>query len=736
MMDRKDKEFLKKLAATFLIEAREHIRALSSGLVELEKARGPARTAIIENIFREAHSLKGAARAVNMSEAESVCQSLESIFAALKRSEMQLSSEVFDGLHQSVDLLDSIVSRADADTATADHPTIDTQPQSLLSSGPVTETIRITTAKLDALFLQAEEMVYAKSAARHRAGELREVKSQFAVWEKEWKKLLPDIQRLRHSFGRTDVSSGALDKTSQLKNILEFVDWSNSFVKSCDRSLDRLMKSAENDQRLIAPMIDNLLESAKKALMLPFSPVLELLPRFVRDLARDQGKEVEMMMNGGEIEVDKRILEEIKDPLIHLIRNCVDHGIEKPDERKKKQKSPQGRITVSIGQKDGNRIEIAVSDDGNGIDLASVKSAVVKLGIVSSEGAEKLSNQAALLLIFESGVTTSRLITEISGRGLGLAIVREKAQKRGGAVSIESTPGVGTTFRIVLPTTLATFRGLLVREAEHTFVIPIANIERVMRTRKDEIKTVGNRETILVGGQPVSLVRLGDALGLARRPEPPGPAGDAPERPSVQVVVAGSADRRIAFQIEDILNEQEVLVKSLGKKLGRVRNIAAATVLPTGKVVPILNVHDLVDAALKIPAKPVDAVASKPGDTLRKSVLVVEDSITARTLLKSILESAGYRVRTAVDGVDALTAMRTESFDVVVSDVEMPRMNGFDLTAKIRSDKKLSEIPVVLVTALASREDRERGIEVGANAYIVKSNFDQSNLLHVIQTLI
>jgi two-component system chemotaxis sensor kinase CheA len=390
-------------------------------------------------------------------------------------------------------------------------------------------------------------------------------------------------------------------------------------------------------------------------------------------------------------------------------------------------------VSLAVSQKNGDKVEILLSDDGAGIDVAKVKEAALKLGLLSPDEAEKMSQSQALSLIFQSGVSTSPIITDLSGRGLGLAIVREKVEKLGGAVSLDTHPDRGTTFRIALPLTLATFRGVIVRVDERLFVLPTISVERVARVESEKIKTVENQETIELHGQPVSLVRLGDALELARRSDSGRAMAD-----HVQVVVLASNDMRLAFLVDEILNEQEVLVKSLGPQLARVRNIAGATVLGTGKIVPILNIPDLMKSALRVSGVTVKPPAPPPEreEAKKQSILVVEDSITARTLLKNILEAAGYEITTAVDGIDAFTQLRTGEFDLVVSDVDMPRMNGFDLTAKIRSDKKLADLPVVLVTALESREDRERGIDVGANAYIVKSSFDQSNLLEVIRRLI
>jgi len=481
---------------------------------------------------------------------------------------------------------------------------------------------------------------------------------------------------------------------------------------------------------MLGGMVDNLLEDMKEVLMLPFSTLLKMIPKVVRDLSRDQEKEVELVTRGSTTEVDRRILEEMKDPLIHLLRNCIDHGIEKPEERIKKNKRSTGTITVTVSQQGGNKIEILVQDDGLGIDYEKVKSAAVKRGIISEAKVNQLTEQEILGLIFQSEISTSPIITDISGRGLGLAIVREKVDKLGGTVSVETHPNQGTTFRIILPVTLATFRGILIEVSDQPFLIPTSSVKRVTRVNSDMIKTVENMETISLDGRAVSLVRMADVLELPRKKI------EDTHSSCVQVIVLGTNEKFIAFVVDEVSNEQEVLVKSLGKQLRRVRNIAGTTILGTGKLVAILNVSDLLKSAVKVTPSPIRKIQIQEEKDLKKSILVVEDSITSRTLLKNILTTAGYEVKATVDGLDAFTALRTEDFDLVVSDIEMPRMNGFDLVSRIRNNKKTAELPVILVTGLESREDRERGIDVGANAYIVKRSFDQSNLLEVIKKLI
>ena len=350
--------------------------------------------------------------------------------------------------------------------------------------------------------------------------------------------------------------------------------------------------------------------------------------------------------------------------------------------------------------------------------------------MITRKEAKNLKDQEAMPLIFRSGITTSPMITEISGRGLGLAIVQEKAEQLGGALSVETHPGKGSTFRILLPVTMATFKGILVKVTDIFFVVPTSHVERVLRVKKEEVKTVKNNTTIPLNGKTLSLVELGDVLELPNKDH------KEEEGEHITVLVLGVDENQIAFKIDEVLTEQEVLVKSMGKQLSRVRNIAGATVLGSGEVVPILNAQDLLKSAVRVKSSSVTtSVSEKEVDAQRKSILVVEDSITSRMLIKNILESSGYFVKTASDGLDGYNTLKAEDFDLVVSDVEMPNMNGFELTAKIRGDKTIAQIPVILCTSLESREDKERGVDVGANAYIVKSRFDQSNLLEVVKRL-
>lgn len=764
-MSGKDDNLMRRLRETFKVEAQEHIQSIAAGLLELERTvTVETQTTVLDTTFRAAHSLKGAARTVNARDIETLCQSLESVFAALKRTEIAMSAELFDLLHRVVDTLGSLLQFIDTGSMnghrhgvtdllhslqtvlTGDRRPTPLEPVGKPSVAPAmstaeraqaavaqmrgaSDTIRVATAKLDAVLLQTEELLSAKLAAAQQASGLRQCQAGLAEWMKRWRKLRPDLRIVRQALENKALAS--VPGAPWLR-LMEFLEWNQHFVEALDIGLGDLAKTADHHQRSVGSMVDTLLDDMKKVVMQPFSTLLDVFPRFVRELSRDQRKEVELQIRGADIEIDRRVLEEIKDPLIHLVRNCLDHGIEIPETRQQRGKPPRGVITIGVAARDGGSVEMLVADDGAGIDAGTVKASAVKLGLLAPENVTLLHEQEALSLIFQSGVSTSPIITDLSGRGLGLAIVKEKVEKLSGSLSVETAVSRGTTFRIILPLTLARFRGTLVRVDEHLFVLPTSNVERAMRVGSEDIKTIENRETIVLAGQAISLVRLATALELTRT------AGRSDEPAMQTVVVLISSNRRIAFAVDAVLGEQEVLVKTLGKQLARVPNIAGATILGGGEVVPILNVPDLMKSAVRASATRVAAPAAAEAGVAdrKKSVLVAEDSITSRILLKNILETAGYQVETAVDGIDAFTKLRSGAFDVLVSDVEMPRLNGFGLTSRVRADKTIGELPVILVTALDSREDREQGIDVGANAYIVKGSFDQSNLLHVIGRLI
>lgn len=758
-MDKKEEDFLKRIRETFRVEAEEHLRSFSSGLIELEKTHPEERvTEIIETMFREVHSLKGAARSVDQKEVESLCQPLESVFYSLKSKKVSLSPFSIKMFYNAVDHLSKLISTTGKDPDGDDHkinraliqqlkemasgqpdeknettllmsdiktspPEIVHLPETDIPGGTVpvsTESVRIRISKLNPLLLQAEEMIQSKIAIDQRILELRELSNDLMECRTETQKW------------RERRASATLSTWN------EWYDASEIQLNKTESRIVEIIRLTERDQHSHEGLVNLHLEAMKQVLMHPVESITEVFPGMVRDISHEQNKEVDFNMTGTELEIDRRILEELKDPLIHLIRNSINHGIEKPRERHQQNKTSQGKITLAFIAKENGQFEVVLSDDGKGIDKANLLRAAIKSGILDKETAGKLDDAEIINLMYQSGISTSPIITDISGRGLGLSIVHDKIEILNGVISVETEAGKGTTFRIQLPMVLAAFRGIMVRVNEFLFILPTVNVERVLRVAEADIKTVKNHETIVIDSRVISMFDIGEVLGL---PEHKHAGSDRKNRDSeksdkTRLVVLSSAEQYIAFKVDDIVGEQQVLVKGLGKLLKRVRNISGATILGSGTLVPVLNINDLIKSALKNKDRKSETGESDLFVPKTSRILIAEDSITSRTLIKNILETAGYQVTTSVDGADAFAKAHSGEFDIIVSDVDMPKMNGFELTLKIKNDKKLSEIPVVLITALESREDRERGIEVGADAYIIKSSFDQSNLLEIIKKLI
>ncbi|HZZ41417.1 MAG TPA: response regulator [Tepidisphaeraceae bacterium] len=751
-MTTQDEPFLQQLRATFAVEAQEHLQALSSMLLDLEGSPSPpGQPEVIEDLHRHVHSLKGASRAVDLSEVEGICQALEDMLASWKSGAVTPTVSACDTVHQALDVIGGLIS--------SDSPTHDKTPEYLaliehlravpqagdisaliaptatpigMKKPALADTVRIAVSKLEAGLLEAEGMLVLKSAAALRVSELRSLTAVFSQWRKEWDGISDEVRTLRYNRARGSDRDRRQHPSSP--QILQFLDRNLEHLRSLEDCISSLASQTEQDRHDLTRMVDGFLENSKRLLMLPFATLADFFPKVVRDLCRDQHKDAAFVLVGGEVEIDKRILEGIKDALTHVLRNCVDHGIETPTQRESSGKAARACISLTVRRTTSGMVEIVVADDGAGIDVGRIKNAAVAGGLITLEDSRTLPDNQALALVFHSGLSTRETVTEISGRGLGMAIVRADVERLGGRVTIDSQPGIGTTLRIILPLTIATTRGLFVTASDQTFVLPTNNVEHVFRVKPSDLQTVENREAILIDHQILPVVRLDDVLGLSCTS-----VQDATT--PISLVIIRSVDRRIALVVSKILHEEEVLIKPFRRPLIRICNFAGATVTGSGKALPVLDVADLFisaqTASSQTPAACSETDRLAPRHTASvKRLLVVEDSITSRMLLKGMLEAAGYYVKTAPDGVEAFTSLRGEHFDLVVSDVEMPRLNGLGLTAKIRSDHRFADLPVILVTGLESPAQREQGIDAGADAYIVKSGFDQSQLLEAVGRLI
>ncbi len=660
------------------------------------------------------------------------------------------------------------------------------------------ETIRVDVQKLDALMANLSELLVARIRLEQRHEQIRQLQNQLNRLQRSWSPVRGPFNRLLRqqengllslhrprsvdAFVHTDTPGGNGSRsrsgasapsrliayreeirpeniTGDLKGMIElgkdsaivlrYVNATQEQLRDFHTQLSELSRLYTADTMHLSLVIDSMEEEIKRLRMQPFSTITTPFARMVRDLARQSGKEAVLTILGGDTEVDKRILEGIKDPLTHILRNAIDHGIEKPDKRQSLGKARTGQITLSAEQ-NGKEILIRVSDDGTGLDIEAIRQAVTRMPAAQRGGRDPRTMTESELIdsMFFLGISTSRMITDVSGRGVGLNVVRNNIEDLHGRIDVDWRPGEGTIFTLVLPLALTGTRGLLVRSAGQLFAIPINNVERTLSLQPAEIFTVEGHDAIQYGDHPVTLVRLNEVLELNEK----GRSGlDNGKELSAIILAVGDLlssqqgavrqARQVAFIIDELAGEQEIVIKDLGKQLSRVGGISGATVLGSGEVVLVLNAADLMKLTVRRSNRSIlETLADQSGletQTERKTILVVDDSITTRTLEKNILEAAGYNVTIATDGYEALGVLRSaEKPNLVVTDIVMPRMDGFELTRQIKSDAQLSSLPVILVTSLDSAEDKERGIEVEADAYIVKSSFDQVNLLETIRQLI
>jgi two-component system chemotaxis sensor kinase CheA len=758
-------ELKRELMTIFRAELEEHCGTLNKGLLALEEGLPEAeRDALLADLMRALHSLKGAARTVKLQDIATVAHRLEDVLGAVRRAELIPTSELFDLLLPALDSLQEMadahlrgeplpaekreqllvgleaVLRGDVETGRSGDGETGRQvppPRPAAPASPAEDTIRVATAGLDVLMDDMGELMVTRLRSEQRLAEFRTLQQRIAHWEKSWRQARLHYTRLRRrNSRRAEVDPGqaqggrqdaGLWQAHDIVPLLDFLDLNEAYLKDIGAQVSELAHSFGSDCGRLIFLTDDLQDRIRRLRMLPIATLFDVFPRMVRDLARERGREVVLRIEGAETEVDRRVLEALKDPLTHLLRNAVDHAIEPPDQREAAGKPRRGTVHLRAAQK-GNTVVLEVADDGTGVDLQAVRQAAVARGLLTEQEAASLNEREAIHLIFRSGLSTMPRATELSGRGVGLDVVRENLERLHGLIQVDTAPGEGTTFTLTVPLTLATSHVLLVGVGGQTVAVPTTTVERILKVDGTAVGRVEGRPAIRANGQPLPLFSLAQVLELPRAEPRLTPDQRMP------VIVLGVAERRVAFRVGELQGIHEVVVKSLGPQLKSVRNVAGATILGTGQVVVILSVADVVKSALA----GTTFAASPPvgAREVRRRVLVVDDSITTRTLEKNILENAGYQVLVAADGEDAWALVQSEPLDAVAADIAMPRMDGFILTEKIKGDERFRELPVVLVTSLEAPEDKIRGLKAGADAYITKGTFDQQDLLETIERLI
>jgi len=771
-----------KYIRIFKEEAEEHLSSLSLGLLELEQRAQDK--ALIHELLRNAHTLKGSAKMLGLAHIGEVAHKMEDIFKAIEDGALEISPALIDILLMGTDTIRDIVdliskggtgefdvsdkvsklvavfqvgkeapkdeaktaappsaqesqaapekpkkarrkTKAPAEKSIEALPPAPPAPAAPSSPSPqepaaaeppgaapksdatrmttaMRETIRVDTGKLDDLLNLAGELMINKiklEGRMHRLNSILESINQLSLFKEnggDSQKIIQEIMAEIH------------DLRSSFQNLYQ--DLSEDIIE-----LDLFSQEIRNHAFALR--------------VLPASTLFDEFQRTVRDFARELGKEIHLEVTGGETELDKQLLEELRPALIHIVRNSCDHGIEPPDIRESLGKPREGTIRINAYHK-GNTVVIEVTDDGRGIDIKLVKEIAKKRGLLSEKAASEISDEDAMYFILLPGFTTAQIITDFSGRGVGMDVVKTNMERLKGDLTIQSESDKYTKVTLTAPLTLSILNSLLVQTGEDIFAIPLTFVEELVRLPAKGVLTEAGRDVFNLRGAIIPLVKLSELLGLGAKNRE-----QLPEK--IPVTILKFRNQRLGLIVQNFLRDQEIVVKNLGDFLKEVPFASGATILRQGEPAIILNIFDIFSAAEHLPTAGLREALDRAAEEKEEiRILVVDDSITTRIMEKSILEASGYSVDLAVCAEEAEEKLAKGNYNLVVTDVEMPGKSGFDLTHIIRSTEKTKDTPVIIVTGLASDADKRRGIEVGAQAYIVKGTFDQTVLLNTVKSLV
>jgi len=746
-----------RLLQAFQIEYREHLEAIRSLLNDLGRRTEGSGIAQLDEIFRRAHSLKGAARAVDLPPVEQIAHRLETLFVRVRDGKIPLDGAVAAMINRALDAVEDWVAASGAAKALPDmapameeieavlegrevSPTtaaVTAPPppppaaapplaaevvpavqeevvERPLSTTKVEETVRVKAVHLDRLLRSSNELMTETMIQRQLTRELVEIDRSLAEFDKHWRTVRKQASAAIREMGDHDRSA-TLDRQ----------------FEALEQSLRMLTREARSSRRTqqrtgwaLRQLGQELQQEIRQVRMVPAESIFGGFRKMVRDLARDVGKQVEVQVSGLEVEADRMVLQGLKDPVMHLLRNALSHGVEFPEDRAAASKPPSAMVALRFDIAEG-RLQVRVEDDGKGVDFDAIRHKAVERGLFEADEAADLAHQTLLDLIFDPGFSTAGAIDDLSGRGMGLSVVREAAAMMNGTIDVQRREPVGTCFRLSVPLSVSTQRLFLVESQGHVYALPTEGVDRLYRVKADDVATVEGKSIVYLGREQLPLLSLAHLLAL-------GESSVRVTRNVVPLVVLRNGERRVAIAVDGFLSIREGMVKDIGVPASRGTMVAGGMLLEDGDIALVLNPFEIVETFRKSGSIRVLTTVEKPVESRVPVILVVDDSLTTRTLEKSILEAHGYQVRLAFDGLEALGRLRAEQIDLIISDIQMPRLDGFGLLQAVKADLALKAIPVILVSSLEAREDRERGLALGADAYVVKRKFDQKELLETI----
>ena len=737
----------------FRMEVDGQAQVLTLGLLALE--RDPKAADQLERCMRAAHSLKGAARIIGLSGGVSITHAMEDCFVAAQQGRITLQQGHIDELLRGVDLLQQMAHTAEEDMsqweaqklgqveaflgalnhvvagpAVAGEVSLaqvntnrprgqqsEGHPETLLGEetdeGAQGRVLKVTAENLNRLLgLAGESLVESRSFKSFADSLLRLKQLQNG--------LLRALDRLREQLPPQPLSEQAQAALAEAQlRALE-----------CRQFLAERLVEIDTFDRRAAHLSHRLYDGALACHMRPFADGVQAFPRMARDLARTLGKQLRLDISGQDTQVDRNILERLEAPLGHLLRNALDHGIESPEERLAAGKPAEAVLSIEARHSAG-RLQVTVADDGRGIDLERLRATVIERRLSNAETAAQLNDTELLEFLFLPGFSMKEAVTDISGRGVGLDVVQNVLKQIRGTVRIVTRRGQGTRFQLELPLTLSVARTLLVEVGTEAYAVPLAYIRHALKLAQDDIKLLEGRAHFHLDGRSIGLVTAHQLFGVA----PPQAATDL-----LAVIVLGDATHVYGLIVDRFLGERELVVQSLDPRLGKIKDIAAGALMEDGSPALILDVEDVIRSIEKLAsAGSLSGVARDASGVAllkRKRVLVVEDSFTVRELERKLLVNSGFEVEVAVDGMDGWNAARTSHFDLVITDVDMPRMDGIELVTLIKKDPHVKSLPVMIVSYKDRPEDRRRGLDAGADYYLAKGSFHDEALLHAVVDLI
>ncbi|ALI06412.1 MULTISPECIES: hybrid sensor histidine kinase/response regulator [Pseudomonas] len=739
------------LLELFSLEAEAQVQVLSTGLLALE--RDPTQAEYLESCMRAAHSLKGAARIVGVNAGVSVAHVMEDCLVGAQERRLVLGAEHIDALLQGTDLLTRIATPGNNVGA----PDIDAyvalmgrllDPNAAQLPAPVPTSIEVPVDPIGVELLVPEPFATAEPASKNkrvteggervlrvtaeRLNSLLDLSSKSLVETQRLKPWLATLQRLKRQQGtglraleelNVHLKDHALSLQAQeaLGDARRLLAETQQLLAQKAAELDEFAWQASQRAQV-------LYDTALACRMRPFADVLSGQVRMVRDLGRSLGKQVRLEIEGEKTQVDRDVLEKLEAPLTHLLRNAVDHGIEAPEQRILAGKPAEGLIRLRASHQAGLLV-LELVDDGAGVDLERVRRSIVERGLSPEQTAASLSEEELLTFLFLPGFSLRDKVTEVSGRGVGLDAVQHMVRQLRGAVVLEQTAGEGSRFHLEVPLTLSVVRSLVVEVGSEAYAFPLAHIERMCDLAPEDIVQVEGRQHFWHEGRHIGLVAASQLL----------------DRPSTQnggqtlkVVVIRERETIYGVAVERFIGERTLVVLPLDERLGKVQDISAGALLDDGSVVLIIDVEDLLRSVEKLlDTGRLERIARQnQAQAPRKRILVVDDSLTVRELQRKLLLNRGYDVAVAVDGMDGWNALRSEDFDLLITDIDMPRMDGIELVSLLRRDNRLQSLPVMVVSYKDREEDRRRGLDAGADYYLAKASFHDDALLDAVVELI